>query len=118
SREARFCPDDSVEEIPIAASRACVSSARFLKKDTVKKTHRIRHRAVAAPKSTRRAEPVLTLEPEAPMAAESASSTSLKRWVRKSHCGTLRVAPTGAGACRAWGVLLALNQPVPLSAHP
>ena len=39
------------------------------------------------------------LAPLAPMAVRSASRMSLKKCVRKSHCGTLRGAPTGCDLC-------------------
>ena len=48
----------------------------------------------------RRAPLVLTLEPLAPMALRSASRTSVKKWPRNSHCGTLRV-PVTTGCCGA-----------------
>jgi hypothetical protein len=60
-REARFCPDDSADELPIAASRAWCFHARVLKEETVKTMHRMRHKTAAARKSARRAKPVLTV---------------------------------------------------------
>src|SRR5579862_8683653 len=98
SLEARSAPAASVGAMACTASPAVVSRLRLLKKEIVNSTRSTKHRAAAEANRMRRDLLVLVLDPLAPMAARSASRMSLNRWLRKSHCGTLRVVATGGDA--------------------
>src|SRR4051812_7355227 len=103
--DARFAPAGATAVL-LTAPLICDSRLRLRKNDIVKPMQKMRERTAAVAKSTRRRVLVLVLAPLAPMAARSASSTSLKKWLRNSHCGTFRLTDT-----RCWGAAAAADPP-------
>src|ERR1700676_3010309 len=93
--------DTSRDPMAAAASRDPLTRPQFREKETIKATDNKRRMAATTPRRTRRNKFVFTLTALAASAASSASNTWLKKFLKKTHCGTLRGGEASAADARA-----------------